>query len=1109
MTELFQLTSLSLENDGSPFASSSKLPNIHPTFVLPPLDDHISGTERLLGSLRGTSRHELQESKISYTSSKPNETLEDSEAADNNVAEVVEDEDIWRRAVEWPEAGLSRPRVFERLRTWDDIRSSELELKLQTPFLSEKTIFTFDSLITSLEPLISLPKLNKSAGPTPVVDSVTLLRLMMRSTLGTTTTEHLRWNKKKAEFVWADEGGRPFGTDKVMTKSVIDRFLSIGTSIRRLEIIINSQSTLPLTPTHHALLNALSTYLTFIKQRLTSAVEENQTEPQAGWNRWMGPTKDVGELGELLCELMCWPLSSSEAIAVPSRSSALLSHLYNHLLASMSTCASLSPQSPATLALAFLFSESSGPFLKLLKAWVGLSDSSSQDEDTDPNSQPWSDLGIVRTTYRGQWEYTFSSRRMPSFIPKDDRRTVFEAGKNLRLLKEATSGTHPLCSLQWDLDIGLIWGDDSTGIVNATNHHARTVRKEVDLWQNGTKNRKATLSKSASTKVSSLSSSKVQRTQPQNEQNCFAQTERDIHTGVAELDDLWALFTQSPGSHLTCENSHQESKQLWTPMSSENLNLFLSRHSTEPLLHDSPTLPIYIIIRLLSPLLIHSSLISKSLVSLYLDELNFLDHLDILQSYWLGGDMNFVHRVSGALFGKDNAGAGEGIGMGKRARTRMRLGLDMPSTARTNELNPVDNEGEWGIGLGIGLSERSKWPPGGSELAYALRTTLIDQHNSQNDEGPRGEVQDRVSFAVRQLDEEDKGRRAKWMNPQGESLDFLYLSYSPPLPITPLLPPTLLAKYQSIHNLLLKISRCQIVIRTMYFSILHQSESQDEPFKTGVDSGLNRPSSKVNNTLRRSRNRQTNTLFPAKSDIEKKVQILRFRMAHLVDAFGDYVDVSIRRKWERMRRRLVKLGKNDIDHEDSRPISPTSTNGEYMNHEEYTDEEDEKDPLSDTHIHELQSPHSILVYHQITLNRILKSCLLDERSQGQQVTMKLLMTLFGLVLDFGKILVEIERGLKGWMEGQEIIEVIEREWNGKERIFLHALERLSLRTNKETREEEKENSQDEGEEFEDDLQILLSSHGEGRRDKASEDDLKELLLRLRLGVSDMKREGRW
>ena len=227
---------------------------------------------------------------------------------------------------------------------------------------------------------------------------------------------------------------------------------------------------------------------------------------------------------------------------------------------------------------------------------------------------------------------------------------------------------------------------------------------------------------------------------------------------------------QSPGSHFRHTSSDQSPLFAPTPLS--NLDAFIAHHSNplNALLPvETPTLSLFISNTLLAPLLTHAKLVSTSLVSLYLDDLHLLDHYDVLRAFFLGEDVGFNERVSGALFGKDEAGAGEAVGLGRRARTRARLGLGG---------DEGDEDGAWGIGLGLGLSERARWPPGGAELAYALRTTLLND----DDVGGGGEksekkrsspvwqsVEDRVSFAVRALPEDQKdGKGARWLDPQGE-----------------------------------------------------------------------------------------------------------------------------------------------------------------------------------------------------------------------------------------------------------------------------------------------------------------------------------------------------
>ena len=191
--------------------------------------------------------------------------------------------------------------------------------------------------------------------------------------------------------------------------------------------------------------------------------------------------RDTRQLVELLCQVMCWvslpainqecytdveqclqPITQADAEGLPSKASSLLTHLHSYLLAHLSS--STEPiHPPTTICLAFLLSQSSGPFLSLLHAWLGLSPSSA-DEDLDEDSQPWADLGITRSKLPSsesgdlRWSYGFQSRRIPSYVPYDSRWSLFEAGRSLRLLREASGGQHPLCAGCWELKVGWGWG---------------------------------------------------------------------------------------------------------------------------------------------------------------------------------------------------------------------------------------------------------------------------------------------------------------------------------------------------------------------------------------------------------------------------------------------------------------------------------------------------------------------------------------------------------------------------------------------------------------------------------------------------------------------------
>ena len=366
---------------------------------------------------------------------------------------------------------------------------------------------------------------------------------------------------------------------------------------------------------------------------------------------------------------------------------------------------------------------------------------------------------------------------MPSFIPKETGLLFFEAGKSLRSLKDASNGQHILCRGVAGHTRVMLWNDEPPECKGGGT--LLTHRSPPSLRSHSQKADKSPVSLYGDAENAGLLKAVNDRKTPRKIRKALpaefiraAETPSDTstthHSGAdGPVDPIWMACIEAPGSHI---DSKDESTTIWVPTPIDELQAFIIRYSTAPLLpDDAPILPIYFV-SVLAPLVAHSHELTSSLVSLYLDDLDLLDHLDVLRAFFLAGDEGFTRRASAALFGKDQAGAGEALGLGRRARTRARMGLTPgPKGKRSQSHGDKGEDGwKWGIGLGLGLSERRQWPPGGAELAYALRTTLFD--DSRKREGLVWEgIEDRVSFAIRDLPEDQDGRRADWMNPQCRS----------------------------------------------------------------------------------------------------------------------------------------------------------------------------------------------------------------------------------------------------------------------------------------------------------------------------------------------------
>jgi hypothetical protein len=207
----------------------------------------------------------------------------------------------------------------------------------------------------------------------------------------------------------------------------------------------------------------------------------------------------------------------------------------------------------------------------------------------------------------------------------------------------------------------------------------------------------------------------------------------------------------------------------------------------------------------------------------------------------------------------------------------------------------------------------------------------------------------------------------------------------------------------------------------------------DAPKKSGVD--IPRTKAQVRATYRHRPERRT--ILSSEPELEKTVLRLRFGVSHFVSALMRYiVDSAIGVNFDRMRRRLERLKRKDRAG-DTRPDTPDDDGYSDLAHQsdddaEETEEGEEADSES---IYQLKSVHSLVAYHHLTLDRIMRASLLSPAA-GYDVAFKLLMRLFGLVLDLGKVVKEVERRMVEPAQARARVMVIKKEWEEKERVFV-------------------------------------------------------------------------
>ena len=419
-----------------------------------------------------------------------------------------------------------------------------------------------------------------------------------------------------------------------------------------------------------------------------------------------------------------------------NRPGALINWIYDRLIRTSSRARENPTGNESVATLAFLLQRVSEPYLRLLQQWIGLADASTLDADLIPFAQPWNDLGIERSAGSDVgWEYRFDPSRTPDFFSDQQKTLLFEAGRSLRTLRAASDGRHPLCSTEWYLPLSWTSDGESQDINSIILRHERRVYREVEAWR----------------KIESSSIST-----PELEEH------RGDATSTSRGESIPASHETRNFAHLFFDAVQSQDVTVADARSPQTISNFLKGYPTiitsaRDVEHSHKRRAM----RIASPLCSHGRLVSRALLSLYIDDLHLLDHFDILRAYFSAGDPAFLERVSKAVLGDVEVDPTRSVGMGRRARTRARMGLrDVNETSGPSE-QPIS------VGLGIGLSDRSRWPPGGAEMTYALRTAIVDDELKS---GPVWRsIEDMVSFAIQDLPVEDSNpRRKTWLDPQCE-----------------------------------------------------------------------------------------------------------------------------------------------------------------------------------------------------------------------------------------------------------------------------------------------------------------------------------------------------
>lgn len=824
---------------------------------------------------------------------------------------------------------------------------------------------------------------------------------------------------------------RIMGWSKAASDRVVRPFLDIGALLRRVDdrILAIHRSAAGLCNEASVLAAALDIVVTWFKAELTSQtntltsrITSQNTASFAVLNAYAELEPCYAVLKTLGNLLSCGQprLPPFRPLTWLESTHATLSHLHAHLAASL---ASGAPALPSAV-LAYLLDRTSLTWREQVAKWIGFpgfeSDRTGELDDkpsalkAGSNSTsanifvPWSGALVDWSLdERGEEDvgYTLKPSAVPSFLPFRHARAFLEAGRALRLLKKAAPEDHPLVH-RWSLHADQRsmefvqlptwqWATkESREQVNAVEEHIAKFKRDIAKWRRRRRKVSGVTSEATGAVASPLSSSGVLH-QPLGAAVTVRQgAEVDSLGTVASVQDhferMSQLFTALPGitdptdtALALPELQHDSALHATAPLKNDeqsSLLLYLATaacpsnptHSISQTSFDRVTQ-----LSLVAPFESWARLINMSLISVFFQDLGLGTYLETCKRFLLLGSIHFERQVVSSLFDVDHGSVLED-GAGARA-----------------------GGGRAVVAMNRRLTAEGVWPPNDSLLSSALNTAVIEtvsgmrhaheERLSRNSSSGTGKArEDAVSLAFKDLDERlsfavveprntskvVKGKPT-WTDPSSiDALDWLTLSFHPPPLISPLLTQVAQSRYQRLWNLLLRIKRCKVAMRTAW----------NCTFKS------------------------TSAAFTFDFRTRGLMQQFRWEVNHFLDTWGGFVmEVGIESHWVGFMQRLDRVRK-EVSDELTTPNSTASNSNSVQNTEAEPDNDLEEEHLDSeeraalsTSSLELKDVFSLARYHERILDRMLSTCFLKTR---QSRLLSIINNLLQTVLDFAQLCVD-------------------------------------------------------------------------------------------------------
>ncbi|OXV07414.1 hypothetical protein Egran_04825 [Elaphomyces granulatus] len=414
-------------------------------------------------------------------------------------------------------------------------------------------------------------------------------------------------------------------------------------------------------------------------------------------------------------------------------------------------------------------------WLTQVETWVGLREETSA--SIRGNHKEFVGVNYSQDLNRPRIEsrmltYFFHADAKPSFMPPEQAQLIFESGKGLRLLKQA-SPQHPIARNDIlsschppSLRCGFTW-EDIERIQRKADEYEFRLRAEVLRHNQGD--------------YSELQAD----IEPG---HILLNSEGDTTNDAADTFELIDLDDTKHRTGLLAEKSSFEGDNLYKLLAEKDyLDLQTSQHRDRGF---GPPLSAAFYLSLAPTLSSQARVIDYSCLHLLFKEHRLQHHLTLQWRFQLLGDGSFVARLSHSLFDPE-----------------MESGERRSGVTRS------------GVRTGLRLGSRDTWPPASSELRLVLMGLLTEchavngcspfgqsvQNNRKEKELPGG-----LSFAIRELTGEEL---VKCRDPNAiEALDFLRLQYKPPAVLETIITARSLHKYDVLFKHLLRLTRMLSVV---------------------------------------------------------------------------------------------------------------------------------------------------------------------------------------------------------------------------------------------------------------------------------------------------------